>query len=75
VWHGVVNPKRTGEVREWNYQDKTITFAKGDEMGRFSLGSTVVLLFPQQSTLEFNPAWAAGRSVRLGEAMATVEAG
>ena len=72
VWHGVINPKRTGEVREWRYDDREITFAKGDEMGRFSLGSTVVLLFPQRSNLAFNPAWAPERSVRLGEAMATI---
>jgi len=70
VWHGVINPKRPGEVREWDYRDKSITFAKGEEMGRFSLGSTVVLLFPQQARLEFNPAWAPGRTIRLGEAMA-----
>jgi phosphatidylserine decarboxylase len=72
VWHGVINPKRTGEVREWHYADREITFAKGDEMGRFSLGSTVVLLFPQSSNLEFNPAWAPERHVRLGETMATI---
>jgi phosphatidylserine decarboxylase len=72
VWHGVINPKRTGEVREWQYESGTITFKKGDEMGRFSLGSTVVLLFPQRGSLEFNPQWAPARSVRLGEMMATI---
>ena len=72
VWHGVINPKRTGEVREWHYTDREITFAKGDEMGRFSLGSTVVMLFPQRAELEFNPAWAPERHVRLGEMMAAI---
>ena len=38
-------------------------------MGRFLLGSTVVLLFPQ-GPLQFNPAWVPGRAVRLGEVMA-----
>ena len=38
-------------------------------MGRFLLGSTVVMLFPR-GPLRFNPAWAPGRPVRLGEAMA-----
>ena len=73
VWHGVVNPKRTGEVREWRYTDRDIRFARGDEMGRFSLGSTVVMLFPRESRLQFNPDWAPERSVRLGETMATRE--
>ena len=70
VWHGVVNPPGAREVREWRYQPGDWPFEKGQEMGRFSLGSTIVLLFPQE-TLEFNPAWAPEREIRLGEMMAT----
>ena len=72
VWHGVVNPPRSKEVREWHYPatgQPDIFLKQGQEMGRFLLGSTVVLLFPKGS-LRFNPEWAAGRGVRLGEAMA-----
>jgi phosphatidylserine decarboxylase len=75
VWHGVVNPSRPGTVREWAYHDQDIRLAQGQEMGRFLLGSTVVMLFPAGATsgrsLAFNPAWAPGRPIRLGEAMAT----
>jgi phosphatidylserine decarboxylase len=70
VWHGVVNPPRTREVREWSYADREIALAKGQEMGRFLLGSTVVTLFPK-NVLTFVPDWAPSRSVRLGEPMAT----
>jgi phosphatidylserine decarboxylase len=69
VWHGVVNPPRPGVLREWAYPAGQVDLAPGAEMGRFLLGSTVVLLFPR-GPLDFNPAWAPGRSVRLGEAMA-----
>ena len=69
VWHGVVTPPRGLPVREWRYDDRHVALAQGDEMGRFLLGSTVVLLFPQ-GALHFDPAWAAARPVRLGEAMA-----
>jgi phosphatidylserine decarboxylase len=41
-------------------------------MGRFSLGSTVVLLFTKQSDLQFNPRWAPQAGVRMGETMANV---
>jgi len=68
VWHGVVNPPRTGNVREWTYADKDITLAQGDEMGRFLLGSTVVMLWPK-GTIQFNAAWAPAQPVRLGDAM------
>ncbi|MCP1289592.1 MULTISPECIES: archaetidylserine decarboxylase [Chromobacterium] len=69
VWHGVVNPPRPGQIRHWDYRDQDIRLAKGEEMGRFLLGSTVVLLFPQ-GPLSFNPAWQAAGAVRMGEAMA-----
>jgi phosphatidylserine decarboxylase len=69
VWHGVVNPPRTREPREWRYDGQDIVLAKGAEMGRFLLGSTVVLLFPDLP-LAFNPTWAPQRAVRLGELMA-----
>ncbi len=69
VWHGVVNPPRTGDVREWRYDDQDIRFKQGDEMGHFLLGSTVVMLFPK-GPLSFNPAWAPARPIRMGELMA-----
>lgn len=70
VWHGVVNPPRARHIRRWDYtgQQPPIELQAGDEMGRFLLGSTVVLLFPQD-TLRFAPDWAPSRPVRLGEAM------
>ena len=68
-WHGVVNPPRPGRLREWTYGDKPIQLAQGDEMGRFLLGSTVVLLFPA-GPLHFNPTWAPGGAIRMGDAMA-----
>ncbi len=69
VWHGVVTPPRSGGVREWQYKDQMVTLRKGEEMGRFLLGSTVVMLFPK-SGLSFNPAWQPEGAIRLGEAMA-----
>ncbi len=69
VWHGVINPPRGGTVREWRYDDRTIALKKGEEMGRFLLGSTVVMLFPAPA-LAFAADWAPARPVRLGEPMA-----
>jgi phosphatidylserine decarboxylase len=69
VWHGLVNPPRPGTVREWRYEgDKAVELKKGEEMGRFLLGSTVVMLFPANS-LTFNSEWAPARAIRMGEAM------
>ena len=68
VWHGVVNPPRPAGVREWTYGEGDVMLERGAEMGRFLLGSTVVMLFPR-NTLAFNPQWLPGRSIRMGEAM------
>jgi phosphatidylserine decarboxylase len=69
VWHGVVNPPRPGTLREWRYDRERIELKQGEEMGRFLLGSTVVMLFPK-GPLTFNSAWQPGGPVRLGEVMA-----
>ncbi len=71
VWHGMINPPRPGVVREWRYDgDTTVNLKKGQEMGRFLLGSTVVMLFPK-NTLTFNPDWAPTGAIRMGEMMGT----
>jgi phosphatidylserine decarboxylase len=70
VWHGQVNPPRPGVVREWGYDEPCIELSQGQEMGRFMLGSTVVMLFPK-GMLQFNPHWAPARAIRMGEAMST----
>ena len=79
-WHGVVNPPRRKAVMEWVYGDfsdastsRDIRLSQGAEMGRFLLGSTVVLLWPSiQGTknMQFNPDWAPGKAIQLGEKMA-----
>jgi phosphatidylserine decarboxylase len=69
VWAGQVNPPRPGHVVDTSYEGQNITLQKGQEMGRFLLGSTVVMLFPKD-TLTFNPEWAPERAIRMGEAMA-----
>jgi len=69
VWHGVVNPPRSASVRHWDYRDQNITLKQGEEMGRFLLGSTVVLLFPADS-FQLTPDWGPACAVRMGEAMA-----
>ncbi len=75
VWHGVVNPPRTGNVREWRYgsspdNESPVTLKQGAEMGRFLLGSTVVMLWPKD-VLQFNATWSPTKSVQLNELMAT----
>jgi phosphatidylserine decarboxylase len=77
VWHGVVNPPRVMKVREWHYAETTngkpVSLKQGDEMGRFLLGSTVVMLFPT-GPLQFNASWKPEGGVCMGQAMAAFKA-
>jgi len=68
VWHGTVNPPRSRSVEKWDYADQDIFLAQGAEMGRFLLGSTVVMLF-EKDALTFNTSWKPTRQIKLGEMM------
>jgi phosphatidylserine decarboxylase len=46
----------------------SISLAQGEEMGRFLLGSTVVMLFPK-GLMQFNPDWTPTRPIVMGEGM------
>ena len=70
TWHGVVNPQRTGAIAEWDYSDQPVVLEQGEEMGRFLLGSTVIMLF-EKDVIEFNADWRPEGPVRLGEVMGT----
>jgi phosphatidylserine decarboxylase len=72
VWSGLVAPLKR-EVKAIAYPDKqNITLEKGAEMGRFKLGSTVVLAFPENTTA-FVESLQAGSPVRMGEAFGKIQ--
>ncbi|HCK62694.1 MAG TPA: phosphatidylserine decarboxylase, partial [Gammaproteobacteria bacterium] len=48
VWHGQINPPYKKQVQHFDYQDQNITLKKGEEMGRFNMGSTIIMLSPNQ---------------------------
>lgn len=68
TWHGIINPPRLKKPRTWQYADGSVQFAQGDEMGRFLLGSTVVMLFEKES-FSFNRHWQPSGNIQLGEPM------
>ncbi|MDD5028643.1 MAG: archaetidylserine decarboxylase [Rhodoferax sp.] len=70
VWHGIINNPRAGKLCQWRYDVQSVCLKQGQEMGRFLLGSTVVMLFPD-AALQFNATWQPGGAIRLGQAMAS----
>ena len=80
VWHeaidgaknGIINPPRSKNIRSWNYEN--IHLKQGDEMGRFLLGSTVVMLF-EKDAMQFNADWQPATKIKLGEMMGVGRSG
>ncbi len=69
VWSGPVVPPHGQPMRTWRYDDENaIRLARGEEMGRFNTGSTVVLLFPP-GRVDWSLALKAESSVRMGQGM------
>lgn len=72
TWHGAVNSPRPHGVRSWEY-DGSLLLEQGAEMGRFLLGSTVVMLFPHTGSggsYQLESSWQPGKAIKMGEAMA-----
>ena len=68
VWHGVVTPPTISKPRAWQYLENAPILEKGAEMGRFNMGSTIVVLFGKDKAA-WNESLTAGKSVKLGESI------
>ena len=73
VWHGTVHPPRQAQAQTWDYAGDAVVLAQGEEMGRFLLGSTVVMLWARPD-VAFAAGWQAGCPIRMGQAMAEAAA-
>lgn len=71
IWHGVVAPNKAKEVMHWDYYKDGREFNSGDEIGHFKLGSTVILLFPENS-MKWDVKLEQGSVIRMGQKIGTV---
>lgn len=77
VWAGTITPPRNSHkgIKTWDYETSEsntgpISLDKGQEMGRFKLGSTVILLF-EKNRANWNPALQAKQDILMGECLGT----
>ncbi len=71
VWAGEVTPPAGRVVKRWQYEGEP-ALAKGEEMGRYNMGSTVILVFPK-GMLSFDESLAPGMKLRMGQRIATLD--
>jgi phosphatidylserine decarboxylase len=70
VWSGLVTPPPQGAIKRETFAN--VSLEKGQEMGRFNMGSTVILLL-EHKQLQWHPQLAADISLRLGQALADLK--
>jgi phosphatidylserine decarboxylase len=66
VWSGVVTPPRGRKVTRGDWSRRNIHLKKGEEMGRFNMGSTVIMLLPPGAVSTFDH-YESGDSVVMGQ--------
>lgn len=69
VWHGVVTPPSASRIQNWEYQDQDLSFDQGTEMGRFNMGSTIIVLFPKDR-ITWSEELKDGSAIRMGQLLA-----
>jgi len=73
TWAGQVAPGPDRQASTWRYPENgtgSVQLSRGEEMGRFNMGSTVIVVLPERGP-RFAPEIAAGRHVRLGQLLAS----
>ena len=73
VWHGVVTPPHGGFLHRWDYPnaDNSLQLDKNQELGRFNMGSTVILLF-KPGTVQWSEELRVDTGVTVGQKLADV---
>jgi len=72
VWHGEVTPPTVKDIRNWKYDDEELSYVKGQEMGRFNMGSTVILLHANKK-MDWDKELKAEKKVQLGEVIGNIK--
>ncbi|MES2141280.1 MAG: archaetidylserine decarboxylase [Pseudomonadota bacterium] len=72
VWEGVVAPATLRQIRRWHYSENAVFLSKGNELGQFQLGSTVIILFSAHRIL-WSDQLKPNKKVCFGECIGQIE--
>lgn len=71
TWHGVVTPPTKRRVSVWNYREENKVFRRGEEVGYFKLGSTVILLFVKNA-MRWDNIYSAQNKLLVGKKIGSI---
>jgi len=72
VWAGQVTPAKDRIISDTSYSDADVKLEQGQEMGRFNMGSTVILLFPKD-VMQWADEMGADKIIVMGERIGNVK--
>ncbi len=72
VWHGEITPPTSSTIQTWNYSNDAPVLPRGAEMGRFNMGSTIIVLFAKDKMAWPNDLQA-NKTVKLGQKIGTAQ--
>ena len=73
-WHGVVNRGRDRVIQRWDYTNTAPTILeKGEELGHFKLGSTVIVLFNEAIKINWSGQVSESSTIKYGQLLATFD--
>ena len=70
-WHGIVTPSYYNQIQSWDYSHNNISFSKGEEIGHFQFGSTVICCF-QRNKLNFKDNLSTMSPIKMGDMVANI---
>jgi phosphatidylserine decarboxylase len=68
-WHGIVAPQKKRVIQTWRYDHQKIMLNRGDEVGHFRLGSTVILLC-EKDKIQWDSQLTSNDPLQLGQVIA-----
>ncbi len=74
VWAGQITPAKKREIIKWSYNDQNnkVKLRRGEELGRFNMGSTVILLFPAE-IMQWSPTINAESNIIMGSCLGKIK--
>lgn len=71
VWAGQITPPHQGQIQRWDYAQQPVFLEKGQELGLFKMGSTVIVLFAA-NRVTWAPEMHAENEIKMGQLLGSI---
>jgi phosphatidylserine decarboxylase len=72
IWHGTIHTKKLKNIEKWNYNSHQYFYKKGEEIGQFTFGSTIINIYPKIKSFKWKNTLKQGMPIQLNQTIATI---